>query len=123
LKRAPSLDELLGHSDFVCVECDYNPATHKLIGARELGLMKPTAYFINTARGRIVDETALAARRSSCRNRSSVHAAILPASVGGLLAARLGLDFRGFMRQLHETGRLRRQGASADRPPSGTNAI
>ena len=59
LEWAPSLDELLGRSDFVCVECDYNPATHKLIGARELGLMKPTAYFINTARGRIVDETAL----------------------------------------------------------------
>ena len=59
LEWAPSLDELLGRSDFVCVECDYNPATHKLIGARELGLMKPTAYLINTARGRIVDETAL----------------------------------------------------------------
>src|SRR5215467_2429382 len=59
LEWAPSLDELLGHSDFVCVECDYNPTTHKLIGVRELGLMKPTAYFINTARGRIVDETAL----------------------------------------------------------------
>ena len=51
LEWAPSLDELLGRSDFVCVECDYNPATHKLIGARELGLMKPTAYFIKTARG------------------------------------------------------------------------
>jgi lactate dehydrogenase-like 2-hydroxyacid dehydrogenase len=53
------LDELLSRSDFVCVECDYNPQTHKLIGARELGLMKPTAYLINTARGRIVDEQAL----------------------------------------------------------------
>jgi glyoxylate reductase len=38
---------------------DYNPETHKLIGARELGLMKPTAHLINTARGRIVDEPAL----------------------------------------------------------------
>jgi glyoxylate reductase len=59
LEWAPRLDELLGHSDFVCVECDYNPSTHELIGVRELGLMKPTAYFVNTARGRIVDETAL----------------------------------------------------------------
>jgi lactate dehydrogenase-like 2-hydroxyacid dehydrogenase len=53
------LDELLSRSDFVCVECDYNSDTHKLIGARELSLMKRTAYLINTARGRIVDEPAL----------------------------------------------------------------
>jgi lactate dehydrogenase-like 2-hydroxyacid dehydrogenase len=54
-----TLDSLLEASDFVCLACDYNPDTHKLIGARELGLMKPTAFFINTARGRIVDEPAL----------------------------------------------------------------
>jgi phosphoglycerate dehydrogenase-like enzyme len=59
LDWAASLDDLLRRSDFVCVECDYNPQTHKLIGARELGLMKPTAYLINTARGRIVDEPEL----------------------------------------------------------------
>jgi phosphoglycerate dehydrogenase-like enzyme len=53
------LDDLLRHSDFVCVACDYNPQSHQLIGARELGLMKPTAYLINTARGRIVDEPEL----------------------------------------------------------------
>jgi glyoxylate reductase len=55
----PQLDELLRTSDFVSVQCSYNPSTHLLIGARELGLMKPTAYFVNTARGRIVDEPAL----------------------------------------------------------------
>jgi glyoxylate reductase len=54
-----SLDDLLRRSDFVCVECDYNPQTHKLIGERELGMMQRTAYLINTARGRIVDEPAL----------------------------------------------------------------
>ncbi|HUK07903.1 MAG TPA: NAD(P)-dependent oxidoreductase [Stellaceae bacterium] len=54
-----SLDGVLARSDFVCVACDYNPDTHKLIGAREFGLMKPSAFFINTARGRIVDEPAL----------------------------------------------------------------
>jgi phosphoglycerate dehydrogenase-like enzyme len=59
LEWAASLDELLPRSDFVCVECDYNDSTHKLIGERELRLMKPTAYLINTARGRIVDEPAL----------------------------------------------------------------
>ena len=59
LTWAASLDQLLAESDFVCVACDYNPQTHKLIGARELGLMKKTAFLINTARGRIVDEPAL----------------------------------------------------------------
>jgi len=54
-----TLDGLLKASDFVCLACDYNPDTHKLIGARELGLMKPTAFLINTARGRIVDEPRL----------------------------------------------------------------
>ena len=58
---APDLDGLLRASDFVCLACDYNDSTHKLIGARELGLMKPTAFLINTARGRIVDEPALIA--------------------------------------------------------------
>ena len=52
-------DTLLAESDFVCVEVSYNPSTHKMFGAREFALMKPTAYFINTARGRIVDEDAL----------------------------------------------------------------
>jgi len=56
---AADKDEVLKRSDFVCVECDYNPSTHLLIGAREFALMKPTAYLINTARGRIVDEPAL----------------------------------------------------------------
>src|SRR5439155_16591996 len=53
------LDDLLKRSDFVCVEVDYNESTHEMIGTREFGLMKPTAYLINTARGRIVDEQAL----------------------------------------------------------------
>ena len=53
------LDDLLAQSDYVCLEVSYNASTHKMIGAREFALMKPSAYFINTARGRIVDEDAL----------------------------------------------------------------
>jgi lactate dehydrogenase-like 2-hydroxyacid dehydrogenase len=53
------LDTLLMRSDYVCMEASYNASTHKMMGAREFALMKPTAYFINTARGRIVDEDAL----------------------------------------------------------------
>jgi len=57
--RYVSLEELLAASDFVVVNASYHPGTHRLIGARELELMKPTAYLINTARGAIVDEQAL----------------------------------------------------------------
>ena len=52
-------DELLRGADFVVVMATYNPSTHKLIGEREFELMKPSAFFVNTARGRIVDEPAL----------------------------------------------------------------
>jgi glyoxylate reductase len=55
----PERDELLRSADFVVLMATYNATTHKLIGAREFDLMKPTAFFVNTARGRIVDEPAL----------------------------------------------------------------
>jgi len=65
--RHVALDELMRESDFVVVACLLNEETRGLIGARELGLMKPSAFFINVARGPIVEEEALyealAARR------------------------------------------------------------
>jgi phosphoglycerate dehydrogenase-like enzyme len=57
--QAVSLDELLANSDYVSLHCPLNDQTRGLIGARELALMKPTAYLLNTARGGIVDEDAL----------------------------------------------------------------
>ncbi len=57
--RAVTLDELLAQSDFVSLHCPLNAQTRNLIGIRELALMKPTSYLINTARGGIVDEIAL----------------------------------------------------------------
>jgi D-3-phosphoglycerate dehydrogenase len=54
-----SLDELLGESDFVTIHCPLNDETERLIAARELALMKPSAYLINAARGGIIDEQAL----------------------------------------------------------------
>ena len=59
--KAQTLDELLGASDIVSLHCPLIPETEKLIGKRELALMKPTAFLINTARGPIVDESALVA--------------------------------------------------------------
>jgi D-3-phosphoglycerate dehydrogenase len=54
------LDELLRTSDIVSIHSPRTPETRGLIGARELALMKPTAILINTARGDLVDEAALA---------------------------------------------------------------
>jgi glyoxylate reductase len=53
------MDRLLAEADFVSVHALYTPATHHLIGARELALMKPTAYLINTSRGPVLDEAAV----------------------------------------------------------------
>ncbi len=59
LRLASTLDELLQVSDVVTLHVPHTRATDKLIGARELALMKPSAVLINCARGRVVDETAL----------------------------------------------------------------
>lgn len=55
-----TLQALLGQSDFVSVHCPRSAETLNLFGAAEFARMKPTAYFINTARGGIHDEAALA---------------------------------------------------------------
>jgi len=54
-----ALEALLTESDFVSIHAPLKPETHHLIGLRELALMKPTAFLVNTARGPIVDERAL----------------------------------------------------------------
>ncbi len=53
------LDDLLCTADIVTVHVPLTPQTRKFLGAREFALMKPTAIFINTARGTVVDEPAL----------------------------------------------------------------
>lgn len=53
------LDEVLSQSDIVALFLRASPKTAKIIGARELGLMKPSAYLVNGARGALVDEDAL----------------------------------------------------------------
>ena len=53
------LDQLLSESDFVSLHSPLNGDTRHQIGAREFGLMKKTAFIINTARGAIIDEAAL----------------------------------------------------------------
>jgi len=54
-------EALLAQSDFVVLQVPYSPATHHLIGAPELKLMKPTAILVNSTRGGVVDDVALIA--------------------------------------------------------------
>ena len=54
------LDELLARADVVSLHCPLNERTRGMIGARRLALMKPSAFLINTARGGLIDERAVA---------------------------------------------------------------
>jgi glyoxylate reductase len=61
LAAAPlELDDLLAAADIVSIHCPLNAATRHLIDARRLRLMRPTAHLVNTSRGPVVDEAALA---------------------------------------------------------------
>lgn len=55
-----SLDQMLARMDIVSVNCPHTPGTYHLLSARRLKLMKPSAYIVNTARGEIIDENAMA---------------------------------------------------------------
>src|SRR6266536_4917315 len=55
-----SLDQMLARMDIISVNCPHTPATYHLLSARRLKLMRPEAYVVNTARGEVVDENALA---------------------------------------------------------------
>jgi glyoxylate reductase len=55
-----SLDQMLARMDIVSVNCPHTPATYHLLSARRLKLMKREAYIVNTARGEVIDENALA---------------------------------------------------------------
>ena len=55
-----SLEELFRTSDIVSLHCPLTPTTHHLVNAERLALMKSTAILINTSRGPVVDEQALA---------------------------------------------------------------
>jgi glyoxylate reductase len=55
-----SLDQMLVRMDIVSVNCPHTPATYHLLSARRLKVMQPEAYIVNTARGEVIDENALA---------------------------------------------------------------
>jgi len=55
-----SLDQMLAHMDIVSVNCPHTPATFHLLSARRLKLIRPHSYIVNTSRGEVIDENALA---------------------------------------------------------------
>jgi glyoxylate reductase len=55
-----SLDQMLARMDIVSVNCPHTPATFHLLSARRLKMLQPHAYVVNTSRGEVIDETALA---------------------------------------------------------------
>jgi glyoxylate reductase len=59
LNRATGLDEALREADFLTLHANLTPQSARFMGARELALMKATAYLINTSRGAVVDQAAL----------------------------------------------------------------
>ncbi len=71
--RAESLDQLFATSDVVSLHCPATPATTGMVDARRLALMKPTAILLNTSRGLLVDEDALA----NALNNATIMAAAL----------------------------------------------
>jgi glyoxylate reductase len=54
-----SLDQMLARMDIVSVNCPHTPATYHLLSARRLKLLRPQSYIVNTARGEVIDESAL----------------------------------------------------------------
>ena len=58
--RLVELDSLFRESDVVSLHCPLTPQTARLVNAQRLALMKPTAFLLNTSRGPLVDEPALA---------------------------------------------------------------
>jgi glyoxylate reductase len=55
-----SLDQMLSRMDIISVNCPHTPGTYHLLSTRRLELLKPTAYIVNTSRGEVIDEAALA---------------------------------------------------------------
>ena len=55
-----SLDQMLARMDIISINCPHTPGTYHLLSARRLKLMRPEAYVVNTARGEVIDENALA---------------------------------------------------------------
>lgn len=59
VEQTKDMEYILRNSDFISVHLPYTESTKKIIGEKEFDMMKPTAYFLNVARGEVVDEIAM----------------------------------------------------------------
>lgn len=66
-ERVPELQNILEEAEVLSLHCPITPTTRGLIGEAQLRMMRPTAVLVNTARGGIVDEVALAAALNESR--------------------------------------------------------
>jgi len=99
------LMDVLPRADVVALTCPLTPQTEKLIGERALGAMKPSAYLVNVARGRVVDEPALIAALNARR----IAGAALDCTVEEPLPASSPLwDFDNVLITPHTAGETRR---------------
>ena len=128
------LDQMLARMDIVSVNCPHTPATYHLLSARRLKLMKPEAIIVNTARGEIIDETALArlieagelARRRARRVRARARRQPAPVKLARpgkvvLLPHMASATHRGPRRHGRE-GHRQHQDLHGRPPPAGPGA-
>ena len=132
--EAVGLDRLLAEADAISIHVPLSPETRNLIGQRELAQMKPAAFLINTSRGGIVDEQALAAalkeaagrrcsRCAQCRATASGSSAAAgaeyhPNAAPGILLARVGDRASDQSRRRGRTGSQGRAATIAGKPGS-----
>jgi glyoxylate reductase len=125
------LDELLAVSDVISLHCPMSAETRHLLGASELARMKPTAVLVNTARGPIVDEAALAAALAAGRpgwagldvfeEEPRIHADLV-ASERVVLLPHLGSATRGTRARMAEVAAENiRERLAGRRPPHLVN--
>ena len=117
--RHVSLDELLRTSDYVTLHAPLTDATRHLLDAERLALLKPTAFVINTARGALIDQDALADALENGRPRRGGHRRLRPRTAHAGPASAQGPE-RGALPARRRASPARRWSASPW-PPSRTS--